>query len=252
MGDTRETKLVPVRWGALGTVLWSFLITIVFLISQVLIFRFFTEYRYGSISSIEHDRLRSEILYNGDLLIFSLITSTAICIPLILLVIKLKQGTNIKEYLGIKMVQLPVLKRWLIIIVTLVFINDSITLLIGKPIVPEFMTIALGSTTSIFGMCLALTVFAPLFEELLFRGFLFSGISSTKIGHIGAIIITSISWATIHLQYDLYWIFSIFIFGMVLGVARYKSGSVILVFGLHAFNNLISFIEALIVINPNA
>jgi len=41
-----------------------------------------------------------------------------------------------------------------------------------------------------------------LFEELFFRGFLFRGLSSSFMGPVGAVLVTSALWALIHTQYD--------------------------------------------------
>ena len=79
--------------------------------------------------------------------------------------------------------------------------------------------------------------------------FLFAGWSESKLGVGGAIVLTSFLWAAIHLQYDLYHIAMIFLFGIVLGVARHRTGSLIVPIVLHGAMNLIATIEAVIVLN---
>jgi len=54
----------------------------------------------------------------------------------------------------------------------------------------------------LFGI--AAVVFAPLFEEGFFRGFLFVGFKQSRLGSFGTILITSAAWAALHIQYDLY------------------------------------------------
>ena len=87
---------------------------------------------------------------------------------------------------------------------------------------------------------------APILEELFFRGFLYSGLSSSFLGPLGTILITSISWAAIHLQYDLYGISTIFVFGLLLGAARLKTHSLIVPVLMHALMNLVATIQAVI------
>ena len=45
----------------------------------------------------------------------------------------------------------------------------------------------------------------PVFEELFFRGFLLEGFRRTFLGTTGAVVLTSLLWAVIHTQYDLYY-----------------------------------------------
>jgi len=66
----------------------------------------------------------------------------------------------------------------------------------------------------------AIIVMAPLFEESLFRGFLIAGMQRSRIG---AILIT-----LIHLQYEAFYLVYIFIGGILLGIARVKTGSLLL------------------------
>jgi hypothetical protein len=89
-------------------------------------------------------------------------------------------------------------------------------------------------------------VVAPVFEELFFRGFLLAGFASSFLRPAGAVLVTSASWALIHLQYDLYGMVTIFVLGLLLGAARLASGSVLLTIGLHAFSNLLSTVETII------
>jgi membrane protease YdiL (CAAX protease family) len=71
----------------------------------------------------------------------------------------------------------------------------------------------------------AIIVMAPLFEESLFRGFLIAGMQRSRIG---AILITAALWSLIHLQYEAFYLVYIFIGGILLGIARVKTGSLLL------------------------
>ena len=74
---------------------------------------------------------------------------------------------------------------------------------------------------------------APLSEELFFRGFLIKGLSASTLRWYGAVIISSVMWAAIHIQYDLYGIATVLVLGFILGTASIKSGSIILTMLLH-------------------
>ena len=69
-------------------------------------------------------------------------------------------------------------------------------------------------------------------------GFLYRGWSETFLGPAGAIILSSIVWTGLHLQYDWYFFGEVFSIGLWLGYLRYRSGSIWLTIVLHGLNNL--------------
>ncbi|NCU88337.1 MAG: CPBP family intramembrane metalloprotease [Proteobacteria bacterium] len=79
---------------------------------------------------------------------------------------------------------------------------------------------------------------APIAEELLFRGYLYSQLKNTKLGISGAIFLTSLLWTALHAQYDIDILFSLFFLGLVLGYVRYKYNSVYLAIAIHAIHNI--------------
>ena len=89
---------------------------------------------------------------------------------------------------------------------------------------------------------LSLVVAAPIMEEFIFRGFLFSQLRNTRLGVWGTIITTSFLWTVIHFQYETMILYVLFILGIFLGYLRYKYNSLYLVIGIHALNNMIPFI----------
>ena len=117
----------------------------------------------------------------------------------------------------------------------------------GKPIVPEVMADMYKSSFAPLFL-FDIIILAPLLEELMFRGFLFEGIRYTKLKNTGAIIITSLIWALMHTQYDLYGIFSIFLSGLLLGYSRVKSKSIFTPIVIHIVSNVIATSELLIYI----
>ena len=92
-------------------------------------------------------------------------------------------------------------------------------------------------------LILAIVLWAPLTEELLFRGYLFGVWRHTAIGFWGTLLFTSLLFAFLHIQqYGLIPLVSVFCFGLLMGVAREKSGSVWLPIVLHGLANLVSVI----------
>jgi uncharacterized protein len=83
---------------------------------------------------------------------------------------------------------------------------------------------------------------APLSEEFLFRGVLFSALTNTRVGRIGAVIISSALWAAVHLPTaPLINVGLIFLMGLVLGALLLRSGSLWTTMACHAgWNSLVS------------
>ena len=79
---------------------------------------------------------------------------------------------------------------------------------------------------------------APIAEELLFRGYLYSQLINTKLGMYGTITFTSLLWTGLHAQYDFDILISIFFLGLVLGYVRYRHDSVYLAIVIHAIHNI--------------
>jgi membrane protease YdiL (CAAX protease family) len=87
---------------------------------------------------------------------------------------------------------------------------------------------------------IVLVVTAPIAEEVIFRGFLMRGWSESRLGGIGALLLTSLVFAVIHLQYNALGIMAVFGVGLVLGVMRWRSGSTVLTMMMHAVWNLVA------------
>jgi membrane protease YdiL (CAAX protease family) len=90
---------------------------------------------------------------------------------------------------------------------------------------------------------LAVVVGAPVGEEIFFRGFLFAGLAKSRLGGTGAIVLSSLAWAVIHVQYDPFDMAYIFLLGLVIGAFRLKTNSLWPPILMHALVNLIAMIQ---------
>ena len=86
-------------------------------------------------------------------------------------------------------------------------------------------------------LALAVLVFAPLFEELFFRGFLFTAFERSRLGAWGAIVAAAGLFALSHAGSGWMGVGSMFLLGAYLGAARHVTGSVRLAVLLHALYN---------------
>jgi membrane protease YdiL (CAAX protease family) len=92
-------------------------------------------------------------------------------------------------------------------------------------------------------------IFAPLFEEIFFRGFVFVGLKQTRLGAVGTIALTSLTWALLHIQYDIYGMATILILGIAFGIIRFKTGSLWSTLFLHFIWNTLAMVSTILYIN---
>jgi membrane protease YdiL (CAAX protease family) len=242
--DISNTSLEPraPQWGLAGTLCWGIVIAIITVIIQTLAVIGYAIFIYGDFS----EELLTGLEYNGTALSIATFATFIFCSLLIFGIIKLKRNSNIGHYLALNTISLSEVKKWVLVIIALIVLTDSLTYLLGKPIVVEFMIKTHSSADIIWLFWIALIVAAPIFEELFFRVFLFAGLSSSFLGPIGAILVTSATWAAVHLQYDLYGIISIFVVGVVLGIARFTTGSILTTIMMHSIMNLVATVQTAI------
>ena len=89
---------------------------------------------------------------------------------------------------------------------------------------------------------ISVVLVAPIIEEFLFRGFLYSQLRRSFLKDWGAIVVSSLVWTAIHFQYEIGILFFLFLFGIFLGYFRIKYNSLLIPIALHAINNLLSFL----------
>ena len=95
----------------------------------------------------------------------------------------------------------------------------------------------------------AMVVYAPVGEELMFRGFLYRGWARTPQAVLPAILAISTIWAGVHVQYDWFGMLQILIIGLILGWVRSRSGSTLLTMLLHGLVNAWATVETVVVVN---
>jgi membrane protease YdiL (CAAX protease family) len=230
-------------WGLWATLGFSAMIFAFFSALQILVATAFV-----SLAKAEHPELNLEVYAkslssNGFCIAIMTVVSGLICTPLTLLFTKLRKNISVKNYIGFKEPLKKEWVQWLLILVAFLFLSDGISLLFHQRIVPPFMIEAYKTASSLPALLFAIVVVAPIFEEIFFRGFLFQGLRYSRLGPIGAIGITSLLWAVIHLQYDIYGMATVFALGLLFGMARLKTDSIHLLMVMHSFVGLVATME---------
>jgi uncharacterized protein len=245
-GETTEAAVLPrpAHWGFCSTVVWGLVIGILFVIVQAVAIFLVAFLTTEHISRSDFERLFASAGNDGHFLSFATFAAAAVGCSVIAALIKLKRGSQLKEYLALELAPAHTWLKWIGLAALFVVLSDSLTLALGRRIVPEFMSSVYATANPAWLIWLALIVAAPLFEETFFRGFLFKGFESSFIGPSGAVLATAGLWAVIHAQYNLYEMTIIFCLGLLLGGARRATGTLSVPLALHAAVNLVATIEA--------
>jgi membrane protease YdiL (CAAX protease family) len=126
--------------------------------------------------------------------------------------------------------------------------GDATLYLSGRDVVTPFQLQSYTTAAAagwLAAMFAAAILIAPAGEEAVFRGFLFRGWVRSPRSVWPGIIVISILWAILHIQYDWAGVLQIFVIGLFLGWMRWRSGSLVLTFLLHALFNLEGTLETL-------
>lgn len=172
---------------------------------------------------------------NGTLMSLAIGFTLVMVVGCIYLFIRLKHS-RMTDYLALKPFSWYVfLQCGALLIVLNVIINLVTVWLDREPMM--FMDNLAQSAHPLWLLMLSMVVFAPIYEEVMFRGFMWTGLASSKLGIWGASIVTSVVFAVIHLQYGVVELVGIFCLAMLFSFSRIMSGSLLLPIVLHITNN---------------
>lgn len=245
---TAEDSLERRVWGPWATAGFGIVVFIFFLVTQTLIAVIYAAIRIISdptISPVQH----ALSLPVGLLVALSTFASTIVCVGLIIGIVKLRRDTTITGYLGFRPITRKTIFSLIAITAGFIILSDSLSWILERPLNSELMVDVYRSSVWPALFWIAVVIFGPVFEETFFRGFLFSGFRKSRLGITGTIVLTALTWAVIHLQYGVYEIATIFVLGIVLGIARFKTDSLWSPLIMHAFVNLVATLELAININ---
>ena len=241
-GETACSRNVAAArpWGPWATVGWTLLCLIVMFGGQIGVFLVFIGIRLAQNPNVN----LSDAATNGNLLATATIGSTVPLVGLVGFLVWIR-GCRIRDYLALVWPTPRSVFMALVGLVLVILASDLTSYSIGRPLVPEVM-VGFYRTAWLPLLLIAMTVVAPLGEETLFRGFLFKGIAASRAGPITGILVSTLAFALVHVQYDWYGILLVAAMGLYLGVVRYGTGSLLLTMLVHGIANAISTAEMVI------
>jgi membrane protease YdiL (CAAX protease family) len=110
----------------------------------------------------------------------------------------------------------------------------------------------LQGNAAIFAL-IAIGIGAPLSEELLFRGFLFSGLAKSRLGLVGTGILTAVLWTALHVGYSIFGLIEVFAIGLYFSWLLVRTGSLWVPMFCHAvYNTVIGLVLYFVTLPPPA
>lgn len=228
-------------WKFWGTALWGLFIFAAMFVGQIAVVVYFVLRQEGPI-----DVAKTIHTVGGGLTIsLSVITGLPAVLAATWLAVRLTR-TPFAEYLALRRASW---KDFLIGIVGLAMLVagwDLMSRALGREIAPGFMVDVFKSARhdgAVWLLVLAFCVAAPISEEAFARGFLYRGWSESFLRVPGAILLSSLVWTMLHLQYDWYFFGEVFCIGLWLGYVRYRGRSTWVTITIHGLNNLAAVVQ---------
>jgi membrane protease YdiL (CAAX protease family) len=229
-------------WGYWTTLGWSI---VAFLVGQFIGFGVLLWVRGGDWDSI------LEAPFDGVLVTIFIALSNPVTIGVLAIAVRLARS-DLSDYFALKWPPARDLVFGIAALVVLIAAGDALLYLSGRDLVTAFQLQSYTTAAAagwLPAMFVAAIVIAPAGEEAMFRGFLFRGWVRSPRSVWPAIVVISILWAMLHIQYDWTGVLQIFVVGLFLGWMRARSGSLVLTFLLHALFNLEGTLETLALIH---
>ena len=177
------------------------------------------------------------VVYLG---LISIVSSILGCGMILLAVVTSKN--TIQEYLNLYIPFSSPSLKYIFVFALLLLGLDSMSNAYPELFNDSFAIRVYESADSLLMLCLGFVLLGPLFEEFLFRGFLFKGLENS-IGGNGAVIISSLLFSIPHLQYSLVVVLCmVFPMALFLGYVRMKTQSLVLPIIFHSINNFMTLL----------
>jgi len=245
-GDEKEVvyweKPPKPFWGLWGTIGFGLIVFIITSVAQAIASFVYVLPTIQANPPADTDKLSEMLMTDSVFLTISGAIGLVFMTGFVLVFMKIRSSTTLGEYLSLKKLSVRVILLLLAVTLVLTLLNDLVFWAFKLPFEGEFMYKAYASSPWPPLLWIATIIFAPVSEEVFFRGFVYQGLAQSRLGFWGAIIIAAALWALMHMQYGIATIVAIFITGVFFGLARYRTGSLWAPLLMHACWNLLAMV----------
>jgi membrane protease YdiL (CAAX protease family) len=235
-----DAQPTPRVWKFWGTAFWGFVVFAAMFAGQLAVVGWFLLRQSEPIDHESFSEAVRIVVSNGLTISLSVVTGLPAVAAALWIAIRIK-GARFADYLALRSFSWVNLAIGVVALFVLVMAWDAVSRATGRDVEPGFMGDVLKTAQDdgalwllVFAFCVA----APITEEFFARGFLYRGWSASFLRVPGAIILSSLVWTGLHLQYNWYFLGEVFSIGLLLGYLRYRSNSTWLTIILHGLNNL--------------
>jgi membrane protease YdiL (CAAX protease family) len=236
-------------WKFWGTALWGLFIFAAMFAGQIAVVAWFVLRRDGPVDF----SVAVHVLGGGLTISLSVITGLPAVLAALWIAIRLSR-TPFAEYLALRWTSWRNLSIGVVALFVLVMGWELLSRATGREVAPGFMLEVLKSARAdgaLWLLVIAFCVAAPISEEFFARGFLYRGWSESFLRVPGAIVLSSLMWTALHLQYDWFFFGEVFSIGLLLGYLRYRSNSTWLTVVIHGLNNLAATLQTIWIAGQN-
>jgi uncharacterized protein len=220
----------PPPWGLWATIGWTLLVLVVHFTAQVMVTMVMTLAAGGEPAL-------------GLTVCVAAWISNSLCLAMIAALATAPRGSSLTDCLALKAVRWQRLLRWSAGVVLFAVFLEMAAYCAGRKTVSDF-TLQIYTSASWRPLLWSVVlVAAPVFEEVFLRGFAFRGIQASPLGAAGAVVLTSLIWTGMHVQYGWPELQTLLVVGVFLGIARAVTGSVRTTIVMHSVWNLIATLE---------
>jgi membrane protease YdiL (CAAX protease family) len=239
----------PRIWKFWGTALWGLFIFAAMFVGQIAVVAWFVLMREGPV-----DMAAAIHVVGGGLTIsLSVIMGLPAVLAALWIAIRVSR-TPFADYLALRRPSWTELLIGVVALSVLVMGWELLSRATGHEVTPGFMGDVLKSARAdgaLWLLVIAFTVAAPVSEEFFARGFLYRGWSESFLRPTGAVILSSLVWTALHLQYDWFFFGEVFSIGLLLGYLRYRFNSTWLTVVVHGLNNLAAVVQTIVLTGPS-
>lgn len=176
---------------------------------------------------------------NGTVMGLMVTMVFVVIISTVAIIIKLKKGACVQDYLALYGFTGSQFWRGVGLLFLLNIVIQVVSVWLDlKPM--DFLDTMYATAHPLWLLVLAMVVLAPIYEEVMFRGFMWVGLAKSRLGFWGATFITSAIFAAIHTQYTSVELIAIVALAFLFSYTRARSGSLLLPMVLHIFNNALA------------
>jgi uncharacterized protein len=235
----------PRIWKFWGTALWGVFVFAAMFAGQMVVVAWFVLRREGPIDMAA----AIHIVGSGLTISLSVIMGLPAVLAALWIAIRLSR-MPFADYLALRGTSWINFLTGAIALGVLVIGWDLLSRAAGREVTPGFMgevLLTARADGALWLLVIAFCVAAPVSEELFARGFLYRGWSESFLGPAGAILLSSVVWTSLHLQYDWFFFGEVFSIGLLLGYLRYRFNSTWLTITVHGLNNLAAVVQTILI-----